>query len=105
MTDTLTDTIAGAVAGAVADRINYDHLATLIVQKLRDAERNSINDGELIEVAAIRRQLGRRGRPMAHQTFKVNYLDTKRLTLVPGPSAAKRYVRRIDWERIKQESR
>lgn len=101
MTDTLTDTIAGAVA----DRINYDHLATLIVQKLRDAERNSINDGELIEVAAIRRQLGRRGRPMAHQTFKVNYLDTKRLTLVPGPSAAKRYVRRIDWERVKTETK
>ena len=99
MTDTLTETLSSAIV----DRLNYEHLANLIAQKLRDADLITPNDGELIEVAAIRRQLGRRGRPMAHQTFKTNFIDTKRLTLVPGPSAAKRYIRRIDWDRIKKE--
>ena len=100
MSDTITDTIAAAVA----DHINYDHLASLIAAKLRASPTAPANDGELIECKEIRRQLGRRGRPMAHETFNRNYILTKRLTLVPGPSAAKRYVRRADWDRIRIES-
>lgn len=100
MSDTITDTIAAAVA----DRINYDHLATLIAAKLRASPTTPANDGELIECKEIRRQLGHRGRPMAHETFNRNYIHTKRLTLVPGPSASKRYVRRAEWDRIRMES-
>ena len=100
------DLLITQIADLVADRLNYDALAARIADHLRAAPPGSAaapHPGELIEEKEIRRQLGRRGRPMASQTFRINYLETKRLTRVPGPSGSKRYILRADWERVKSE--
>lgn len=107
MTNNMHDPLITQIADLVADRLNYDALAARIADHLRTAPSGSAariaDPGELIEVIAIRHALGRRGRPMAHQTFHKNYIDTRRLTLVPGPSGSKRYVLRSQWERVKAE--
>lgn len=99
------DTLAAYLADAIADRINYDHLADLITQKLRQANNTAPDPDELIEVEAIRRQLGahKRKGTISYPTFQRNYIDTGLLTYVPGPNRARRYVRRGDWENLKSE--
>lgn len=99
------DPLIAQIADLVADRLNIDALAARIADHLRTAPGSAAapHPGELIEEKEIRRQLGRRGRPMASQTFRINYLETKKLTRIPGPSGSKRYILRAEWERVKNE--
>lgn len=101
MTDTLTDQLAIAVV----DRIDLDHLARRIAEHLRNtpsAGGEPYNPNDPYPVTEIRRQLGRRGRPMAHVTFQKNYIDSGLLRLVDGPKRSSLYVRRGDWEKLKK---
>lgn len=101
------DPLITQIADLVADRLNIDVLAARIADHLRADTPGSTariaHPGELIEEKEIRMQLGRRGRPMASQTFRINYLETKKLTRVPGPSGSKKYILRAEWERVKME--
>ncbi len=106
------DPISGlseALAAAIAGQINYPHLARCIVAEMRaDANIPPLMGGAggadpdaPYPVTAIRKELGRRGRPMAHLTFQKNYLETGLLTIIPGPHRRQLYVRRGDWEALK----
>lgn len=104
------DTLTAAIAEAIAERINYDHLAARIADHLRQTTDALPTIGgagggfdDPYPIADIRAQLGRRGRPMAHTTFRINYLDTGILQTIPGPSRRSIYVRLGDWLKLKKE--
>lgn len=94
---------AEAFTTAFASILDYQKLAKLIVQELR-TENDRPHPDTPIEVAEIRRKLGRRGRPMAHETFARQYIRTGRIQYIPGPNKNKTYVRSGDWERIQKET-
>lgn len=102
------DPLTKALADAIIDRLNLDHLAERIAEHLRQAN-DALPPGagggydDPYPVTAIRAQLGRRGRPMAHLTFQKNYLDTGLLKLIDGPSRRNLYVRLGDWLKLKKE--
>lgn len=102
------DPLGDIIAEAIAGRIDYDHLAGLIAAKLADrttpgAATDSAAADPLIEVAVIRKQLGRRGSPMATTTFERRFIHTGLLRYLEGPNRAKRYVDRAAWLRIATE--
>ena len=99
-------TLTDQLAAAVADRIDLDHLARRIAEHLRtipSAAAEPYNPNDPYPATEIRHQLGRRGRPMSHVTFIKNYIDTGLLRLIEGPKRSSLYVRRGDWEKIKNE--
>jgi hypothetical protein len=97
-------TLTAALAAALADRIDLDALAARIAEHLRQQTPGpSIHPDTPIEVATIRAQLGRRGRPMAHTTFHRQFISTGLLTTIPGPNRAKTYVRAGDWQRVAKQ--
>ena len=97
-------TLTAALAAALADRIDLDALAARIAEHLRQQTPGpSIHPDTPIEVATLRAQLGRRGRPMSHAAFNRNYIDNGLLTPIPGPNRAKLYVRAGDWQRISNQ--
>lgn len=100
------DPLTDALADAILQRINIDHLAARIadhLQKIPNAA-NTPSQNDLISGVAIRRQLGRRGRPMAHTTFQKNYLDTGLLRPVPNPEDRRGiYFPLADWLKLKKE--
>lgn len=101
-----TDNIAATIAGALAEHINYDHLATLIAQKLQAAQKTAAPDtSPLIEVKVLRHQLGRHGRPMATITFEANFITPGLIKYVPGPDSRMRYVEREAWEKVVSETK
>ena len=60
----------------------------------------------LYPVTLICLELGKRGRPIAYQTFQKNYLDRGLLRLADHPTDRKaRYVRLADWLKLKKEIR
>lgn len=93
---------ADAITTAIGSIIDYPKLAKLIAHELR-TETAQPHPDTPIEVAAIRRQLGRRNRPMAHETFNKTFIRTGLLQYIPGPNKNKTYVRYGDWERLKNE--
>lgn len=101
-----TDPITQVLADAILERLNLDHLAARIadhLQKIPNAA-NTPSQNDLISGVAIRRQLGRRGRPMAHTTFQKNYLDTGLLRPVPNPEDRRGiYFPLADWLKLKKE--
>lgn len=101
------DPLSEAIAAAIAGHLDLDHLARRIADHLRDtpAAAPDYNPDEPHPVTHIRHELGRRGRPMAHQTFQKNYIDTHLLTLIPGPNRRQLYVRRHDWETLKAQTK
>ena len=110
---THTDPLTQAIADALLQRIDIDHLGQRIAHHLSQTDAAHAatqsaaapyNPNDPYPVQEIRRQLGRRGRPMADVTFRKNYLDNHRLRLIPGPSRRQLYVRRGDWERLQKEA-
>lgn len=99
------DTLTATLAAAVAERIDYRLLARYIAEEIQTIPTHTPapHPDTPIEVAAIRAQLGRRGRPMSHAAFNRNYIDTGLLTPIPGPSRSKIYVRAGDWHRISNQ--
>lgn len=99
--------LSEALAAAIAGQIDYRHLARCIAAELRDtpatAAAPDYDPNQPHPVTAIRHELGRRGRPMAHLTFQKNYLESGLLQLIPGPNRRQLYVRRGDWENLKLE--
>ena len=103
MSDTLTDQLSAAVA----DRIDLDKLGRIIADHLRTtpaAAAEPYNPNDPYPATEIRKELGRRGRPMSHVTFIKNYIDSGLLRLVEGPKRSSFYVRRGDWEKLKNET-
>lgn len=95
------DTIAATIAEAIAANLDYDALADAICRRMKTTTNTpTTDDNTPIPVAEIRRQLGRRGRPLSHTTFVKNYIDTGLLSYIDGPSRADKYVRRADWHRL-----
>lgn len=101
------DTLTATIAQAVAEHIDYDHLATLIAERLRNRQASpaAADPDTPLEVAAIRAELGRRGRPMAPATFHRNYIQSGLLQIIEGPNRSKIYVRSGDWERVKKQAK
>lgn len=100
--------ITTTIAEAIISRIDLDHLARRIADHLRDAPAATAthyDPNAPYPVTAIRRELGRPGRPMAHLTFQRNYLETGLLKLIPGPNRRQLYVRAGDWQRLKTETK
>lgn len=101
------DILTATIAEAVAQHIDLDQLARRIADHLRDTPSASpdYHPDEPYPVTEIRNQLGKRDRPMAPLTFKKNYLDTKKLTLVTNPNDRRQlHVRRGDWEALKAQT-
>lgn len=101
------DTLTATIAEAIASRLDLDHLARRIADHLRDtpAAAADYDPNAPYPVTAIRKELGRRGRPMAHLTFQKNYLETGLLKLITGPNRRQLYVRAGDWQRLKAETK
>ena len=100
------DTFTSTIAEAVAQHIDLDQLARRIADHLRDTPSASpdYHPDTPYPVTEIRKQLGKRGRPMAHMTFQRNYIETGLLTLIPGPNRRQLHVRRGDWEALKAQT-
>lgn len=101
------DPLSQALAEAILARLNLDHLAQRIADHLRSdtpAASPEYDPNTPYPVTLIRKELGRRGRPMAHMTFQRNYIETGLLTLIPGPNRRQLYVRAGDWHRLKTQT-
>jgi len=80
--------------------IDYEKLASLIAAKIIEANQPKT---DYIEVAKIRQALGRKGKPMAQQTFEKNFVKTGLIKYLPttlSPNRNKLYVKREDWEKL-----
>lgn len=99
------DNVTATIAEAVAQRIDYQQLADLIADRLRNTQAAATDPDAPLEVAAIRAELGRRGRPMAPATFHRNYIQSGLLQIIEGPNRSKIYVRSGDWERVKKQTK
>jgi hypothetical protein len=88
----------------ISVHIDYQLLADLVSDRIRAAHPAAAPD-ELYPISAIRKQLGRRGKPMAPQTFTKNYIETGLIPIVDHPNDRRsQYTTLSAWVKLKNES-